>query len=221
MPENDAFYQARQRMVENQIVRRGVSDTRVLEAMRVLPRHLFVEEQYHDEAYDDHPLPIGDGQTISQPYIVALMTSSLDLQGDEKVLEIGTGSGYQAALLGKLAGAVHTVELIPELAEKARAVLKLLGIDNVLVHVGDGSLGWPADAPYDRIITTAAAPQVPDVYLEQLKPGGKLVIPVGARWRQMLELWTLMGEEPVKEEILPVVFVPLLGAKGWQDTANP
>jgi len=152
---------------------------------------------------------------------VALMTSSLDLQGDEKVLEIGTGSGYQAALLGKLAGAVHTVELIPELAEKARAVLKLLGIDNVLVHVGDGSLGWPADAPYDRIITTAAAPQVPDVYLEQLKPGGRLVIPVGSRWRQMLELWTLMGEEPVKEEILPVVFVPLLGAKGWQDTANP
>jgi protein-L-isoaspartate(D-aspartate) O-methyltransferase len=221
MPERDAFYKARQRMVEDQIGRRGVSDARVLEAIRALPRHLFIDPEYHDEAYADHPLPIGDGQTISQPYIVALMTACLGLKGDEKVLEIGTGSGYQAGLLGRLAREVHTVELVSRLAVKARSILEGLGINNVHVHVGDGSLGWPEEAPYDRIITTAAAPRVPDAYLEQLKPDGKMVIPVGARWRQMLELWTRQGDEPVKEEILPVVFVPLLGAEGWQDFGNP
>jgi len=221
MPERDPFYHARQRMVEDQITRRGVSDARVLKAMRALPRHLFVDSEFHDEAYADHPLPIGDGQTISQPYIVALMTASLDLKGDEKVLEIGTGSGYQAALLGRLAREVHTVELVPRLAENARGILEGLRIRNVSVHVGDGSLGWPDEAPFDRIIATAAAPRVPDAYLGQLKPDGKMVIPVGARWRQMLELWTRQGDEPIKEEILPVVFVPLLGAEGWQDLDNP
>jgi len=221
MPERDDFYHARQRMVEDQITRRGVSDARVLKAMRALPRHLFVDSEFHDEAYADHPLPIGDGQTISQPYIVALMTASLDLKGDEKVLEIGTGSGYQAALLGRLAREVHTVELVPRLAENARGILEGLRIRNVSVHVGDGSLGWPDEAPFDRIIATAAAPRVPDAYLGQLKPDGKMVIPVGARWRQMLELWTRQGDEPIKEEILPVVFVPLLGAEGWQDLDNP
>ena len=221
MAERDPFYHNRQRMVDEQIARRGVSDARVLKAMRDLPRHHFVDPELHDEAYADHPLPIGAGQTISQPYIVALMTACLDLMGDEKVLEIGTGSGYQAALLGKLAREVHTVELVPRLAEKARGILEGLGIRNVHVHVGDGSLGWPEEAPYDRIIATAAAPRVPDAYLEQLKEEGKMVIPVGARWRQMLELWTRKGKEGIKEEILPVVFVPLLGAEGWQDLDYP
>ncbi len=221
MAERDPFSHIRQRMVDEQIARRGVSDARVLKAMRDLPRHHFVDPELHDEAYADHPLPIGAGQTISQPYIVALMTACLDLMGDEKVLEIGTGSGYQAALLGKLAREVHTVELVPRLAEKARGILEGLGIRNVHVHVGDGSLGWPEEAPYDRIIATAAAPRVPDAYLEQLKEEGKMVIPVGARWRQMLELWTRKGKEGIKEEILPVVFVPLLGAEGWQDLDYP
>jgi len=220
MPERDRFFHIRQRMVDEQIARRGGSDARVLAAMRDLPRHLFVDPELYDEAYADHPLPIGNGQTISQPYIVGLMSACLDLKGDEKVLEIGTGSGYQAALLGKLSREVHSVELVPRLAEKARGILEGLGIRNVYVHEGDGSLGWPEEAPYDRIIATAAAPRVPDAYLGQLKPGGKMVIPVGARWRQMLELWTRKGEEVVKEEILPVVFVPLLGAEGWQDFGN-
>lgn len=208
-------------MVENQIIRRGVSDERVLDAMRRIPRHLFVGEDLYHEAYDDNPLPIGSGQTISQPYIVALMTSWLDLAGTEKVLEIGTGSGYQAALLAALAGEVHSIERIPRLAEKASMVLEQLGFNNIQIHIGDGSLGWPEEAPYDRIIATAAAPEVPDVYEQQLKPGGKMIIPVGSRWRQMLELWQKSEDGVIKEEVLPVVFVPLLGAKGWQDLETP
>ena len=218
MQQFDEFAQVRLKMVEEQIQRRGVKDVRVLEDMRVLPRHLFVDADLSDEAYADHPLPIGYGQTISQPYIVAFMTASLGLRGQEKVLEIGTGSGYQAALLGRLAKEVHTVERVPQLAERAQIVLERLGIRNVSVHVGDGSLGWPEMSPYECIITTAAAPQVPDVFLEQLAPNGKMIIPVGTRWRQVLELWTRTDQGFEKEEILPVVFVPLLGAKGWQDS---
>jgi len=218
MPEQDTYQEARHRMVADQIIRRGVDDQRVLDAMRKIPRHLFVDETYYKEAYDDHPLPIGHGQTISQPYIVALMTSHLNLKGNEKVLEIGTGSGYQAALLAELAAEVHSIERVPFLAEKARRVLDELGYENVYIHVGDGSLGWPEEAPYQCIITTAAAPDVPDVYVQQLAIGGKIIIPVGSRWRQMLMLWTKLEKGIKKEEVLPVVFVPLLGEKGWQDS---
>ncbi|MDP2965231.1 MAG: protein-L-isoaspartate(D-aspartate) O-methyltransferase [Pelolinea sp.] len=220
MQARDPFSQAREAMVENQIISRGITDARVLAAMRAVPRHEFVPDQFLEEAYDDHPLPVGEGQTISQPYIVALMTSHLELTGKEKVLEIGTGSGYQAAVLSRLAKEVHTVERIPELASKAEATLKQFGYVNVIVHVGDGSLGWPEAAPYDRIIVTAAAPSVPVALTDQLKVGGRLIIPVGERWHQVLEEWkkTVSGLE--KKEVLPVVFVPLLGQKGWQDKDN-
>ena len=204
-------------MVENQIISRGIVDTRVLAAMRAVPRHAFIPEKFLDEAYEDHPLPVGDGQTISQPYIVALMTSHLELTGSEKVLEIGTGSGYQAAILARLAKEVHSIERIPELASKAEATLKRLGFDNVAVHAGDGSLGWPEAAPYDRIIVTAAAPSVPAELTDQLTTGGRLIIPVGERWHQVLEEWRKTPAGLVKKEVLPVVFVPLLGQKGWQD----
>lgn len=220
MVAKDNFQEARQRMVAEQIISRGVNDERVLEAMRTIPRHLFVDEDYFPEAYYDHPLPIGDGQTISQPYIVALMTSCLELKGTEKVLEIGTGSGYQAAILAVVANEVHTVERVPRLAEKARRVLDLLNYKNIQIHVGDGSLGWPECAPYDCIITTAAAPEVPEGLIQQMKIGGRMVIPVGSRWRQMLEVWQKTQQGVKKEEVLPVVFVPLLGAKGWQDSQN-
>ena len=220
MQARDPFSQAREAMVENQIISRGITDARVLAAMRAVPRHEFVPDQFFEEAYDDHPLPVGEGQTISQPYIVALMTSHLELTGKEKVLEIGTGSGYQAAVLSRLAKEVHTVERIPELASKAEATLKQLGYVNVIVHVGDGSLGWPEAAPYDRIIVTAAAPSVPVALTDQLKVGGRLIIPVGERWHQVLEEWkkTVSGLE--KKEVLSVVFVPLLGQKGWQEKDN-
>ena len=204
-------------MVEHQILARGITDARVLAAMRSVPRHAFVPEKYASEAYEDHPLPVGAGQTISQPYIVALMTSRLRLSGKEKVLEIGTGSGYQAAILAQLAGEVHSIERIPELAENAVKTLKALGIKNVFVHSGDGSLGWPEAAPYDRIIVTAAAPAVPEELTEQLKPGGRLVIPVGERWNQMLEEWDRTNDGLEKLDVLPVVFVPLLGKKGWKE----
>lgn len=204
-------------MVEKQIISRGITNARVLAAMRAVPRHAFVPEKYLDEAYEDHPLPVGDGQTISQPYIVALMTSHLELTGSEKILEIGTGSGYQAAILGRLAKEVHTVERIPELALKADAALKRLGFENVVVHVGDGSLGWPGAAPYDRIIVTAAAPSVPAELTDQLKVNGRLIIPVGERWHQVLEEWEKTSAGLIKKEVLSVVFVPLLGQKGWQE----
>ena len=204
-------------MVEKQIISRGITDARVLAAMRAVPRHAFVPDKYLEEAYEDHPLPVGEGQTISQPYIVAFMTSHLELTGSEKVLEIGTGSGYQAAILARLAKEVHSVERIPELASKAEATLKRLGFDNVAVHAGDGSLGWPEAAPYDRIIVTAAAPSVPDALTDQLKAGGRLIIPVGERWHQMLEEWEKTSAGLIKKEVLSVVFVPLLGQKGWQD----
>ncbi len=206
-------------MVDYQIAARGVKDARVLKAFYEVPRHLFVAKGLQNDAYEDHPLPIGLGQTISQPYIVALMTSHLELKGTEKVLEIGTGSGYQAAILAFLAGEVHTVERIKNLAITARKNLEKNNIENVFVHVGDGSLGWPDEAPYDAILVTAASPDVPTALFAQLRIGGKLVIPVGARWRQMLQLWEKKTEKKsAKKEILPVVFVPLKGKFGWQDS---
>ena len=203
----------RKDMVQTQIAKRGIREPRVLEAFRSVPRHDFVSEEYRFAAYDDCPLPIGYGQTISQPYIVALMTSSLRLQGSERVLEIGTGSGYQAAILSALAQEVHTVEVIPELAERSKIVLG--SYENVHCHLGDGSLGWEAAAPYDGILVAAAAPQTPAPLLKQLAEGGRLVIPVGGRSVQKLELWEKHGNDFSTESIVNVAFVPLRGEKGW------
>lgn len=218
MEGKDRFTAARRKMVQTQIENRGVGDRRVLKAMRIIPRHTFVPKELQAEAYQDNPLPIGHGQTISQPYMVGLMSSLLELRGSEKILEIGTGSGYQAAILSTLAAEVHSVEHIPQLAEQARGRLAALHMDNVMIHVGDGSLGWPDAAPYDGILVTAGAPVLPEALPEQLKDGGRLVIPVGERWRQVLQVWTKGAAGLEKEEVLPVVFVPLKGAQGWQDS---
>ena len=215
MERQDPFAQQRRRMVEEQLKARGIRDQRVLDAMLNVPRHLFVRPEDREWAYADGPLPIGFGQTISQPYIVARMTELLGLKGEEKVLEIGTGSGYQAAVLAHLAREVHTVERIPELAEQARERLKRLGLTNVHVHVADGTLGWPAEAPYDAILVTAAAPQIPQPLLEQLAEGGRLVAPVGSRGLQYLERWTQVGDDFLHERFEPVAFVPLVGKYGW------
>ena len=211
----DKFEQLRKQMVQTQIVRRGLRSSRLVTAFEFVPRHLFVPENYQYAAYDDGPLPIGHSQTISQPYIVALMTDLLDLKGDERVLEIGTGSGYQAAILSEMAGEVHSVEFIPDLANKADEKLKELAMDNVHVHVGDGSQGWPESAPYAGILVTAAAPEVPKQLLEQLEDGGKLVIPVGGRGIQNLEVWQKLESELTQKTITAVAFVPLRGKQGW------
>jgi protein-L-isoaspartate(D-aspartate) O-methyltransferase len=204
------------RMVEDQIARRGIRDSRVLEVFRTVPRHRFVPDEYQSSAYDDCPLPIGFGQTISQPYIVALMTSSLALEGTERVLEIGTGSGYQAAILASLACEVHTVEFIPELAEQAGKMLS--AYENVHPHVGDGSLGWIDSAPYDCILVSAAAPQTPKPLLEQLADEGRMILPVGGRGMQKLELWKKKAGEYQVDDTVNVAFVPLRGEKGWDRT---
>jgi len=217
MMDEDSFLKARQNMVDSQINQRGIHDGRVLKAFRKIPRHLFVPEKYISQAYSDHPLPIGNGQTISQPYIVALMTAHLDLNGEEKVLEIGTGSGYQTAVLAFLTKEVHSIEVIPELSDFANKNLQHLNFKNVHLHVGDGSLGNTAHAPFDRIIITAAAPDIPELIVEQLNSPGRLVAPVGGRWRQTLEVWKKDGKGIEIEKILPVVFVPLRGEHGWQE----
>jgi protein-L-isoaspartate(D-aspartate) O-methyltransferase len=185
--------------------------------MLKVPRHRFVPAEHRHLAYVDGPLPIGSGQTISQPYIVALMTQLLLLTGEEKVLEVGTGSGYQAAILAELAREVHTMERHSELAERAQSILQELGYQNISVHMGDGSLGLAEFAPYQAIIVTAAAPKPPPALLEQLDEGGRLVIPVGGQWGQMLERWTRRGGRYEHEEFVPVAFVPLRGEAGWRE----
>jgi len=205
----------RERMVEAQIARRGIRDERVLSVMRSVPRHLFIPEDARGYAYTDGPIRIGSGQTISQPYIVALMTELLDVRPDHKVLDVGTGSGYQAAILSKLAAEVHTIERHPELAESAKKKLASLGYENVKVHIGDGTQGYAPCAPYDRILVAAAAPAVPQPLLVQLAEGGRLVIPVGSRFSQRLEVWDRVGDDYQKESDIPVVFVPLIGKDGW------
>ena len=204
-------------MVEEQLLRRDISDERVLSAMRGVERHLFVPLEHRHLAYADGPLPIGLGQTISQPYIVALMTQLLHLKGTEIVLEVGTGSGYQAAVLAFLARQVHTIERHAELAMDARRLFTDLGIDNIQVHIGDGSLGLQDNAPYDGILVTAAAPHVPKPLYEQLNDPGRLVIPVGSRYGQYLECWKREGQDYIKESITPVAFVPLIGVHGWEE----
>ena len=202
-------------MVKTQIMRRGLHEPRLLAAFESVPRHHFVPQEYRYAAYDDSPLPIGFSQTISQPYIVALMTNILGLRGNERVLEIGTGSGYQAAILGMMADEVHTVEFIPELATQADKLLKNLGMDNVHVHIGDGSLGWPDSAPYAGILVAAAAPQAPKALLEQLEDSGRLVLPVGGRGMQNLEIWERDGDNFNSKTETVVAFVPLRGEQGW------
>jgi protein-L-isoaspartate(D-aspartate) O-methyltransferase len=217
MMEDNEFKLERQQMVEQQLLGRDIRDERVLDAMRRVPRHLFVPPEHQHLAYRDGPLPIGQEQTISQPYIVALMTQMLALEGDEKVLEIGTGSGYQAAILSQIAREVHTVERHGALARQAQACINALDIKNITVHVGDGTRGWPENAPFNAIITTAAAPKVPKPLLNQLADGGRLVIPVGSRLGQFLEKWHREGDDFHQEKSVAVAFVPLLGEFGWRD----
>jgi protein-L-isoaspartate(D-aspartate) O-methyltransferase len=211
--ESDRYVQARERMVRSQIAARGVKDSRVLAAMDSVPRHMFVPDQHLDRAYEDHPLPIGLGQTISQPYIVAFMTELLELGPDDRVFELGTGSGYQAAVASRVAGAVYTVEIYEALADAAARKLDSLGYSNVHVRNGDGYFGWDEAAPFDAIIVTAAADHIPPPLIEQLKPGGRLIIPLGNPFTvQQLVLVTRDSEGQVTERpIIPVRFVPLLG----------
>jgi protein-L-isoaspartate(D-aspartate) O-methyltransferase len=205
----------REHMVESQLVQRGIKDKRVLDAMRQVPRHLFVPKDARDLAYCDGPLPIGQGQTISQPYIVALMTELLGLKGQEKVLELGTGSGYQAAILSRLVRQVYSVERHAALAEQAGQILSQLGYDNVAIKVGDGTLGWPEHSPYEAIIVTAAAPDVPQPLTDQLADGGRLVAPVGSRWSQVLVRVKRQDKTLTREHLTTVAFVPLVGKYGW------
>jgi len=202
-------------MVMGQIAARGITSQRVLDAFLEVPRHLFVPPNQRLYAYQDGPLPIGLGQTISQPYIVAYMTDKLCLTGDETLLEIGTGSGYQAAILGALALKVHTIERHPRLAESAGQLLKDLGYDNIIIHEGDGTYGLPEHAPYQGIMVTAAAPEVPQPLLDQLDEGGRLVIPVGGRGGQLLRLYRREEGEIIHEDLAPVAFVLLIGDHGW------
>ncbi len=207
----------RAQMVSQQLVARGLRDRRVLHAMRTVPRHRFVPLSLRVLAYADCALPIGHEQTISQPYVVACMTAALGLNGDERVLEVGTGSGYQAAILSQLAREVFTIERIPELAEQAKTRLHALGYTSIQVKTGDGSLGWPEMAPFDAILVTAAAPSVPQPLLDQLAVGGRLVVPVGDEWGQSVMRVYRREGEVVYEKLEQVVFVPLIGEYGWDE----
>lgn len=215
----DRYRKPRLRMVETQIRARGIRDERVLMAMEAIPRHLFIDEGLIEQAYSDSPLPIGEHQTISQPYIVALMTEALELKGRERVLEIGTGSGYQTAVLASLADRVFSVERIASLATGARRILDKLNFYNVAIRVGDGSYGWSDEAPFDAIITTAASPDVPPYLLDQLVPGGRMVVPAGGRDVQTLYKLTRSKENPgeiIKEDLGGCRFVSLIGESGWK-----
>ncbi len=211
-----SFEELRKRMVEGQLRARGITDERVLRAFLEVPREEFVPDEQKEHAYEDKPLPIGFGQTISQPYMAAVMTALLHPEREGKVLEVGTGSGYQAAILSKLAGEVVSVEIIPELARRARETLKKLGVKNCEVVVGDGSAGYPAEAPYDAIIVTAGAPSIPEELLRQLRNNGCLVAPVGDLFGQVLVRITRKKNSFRREEFFPCAFVPLRGVKGWK-----
>jgi len=206
---------ARKKMVEEQIAARGVKDRRVLEAMARIPRHLFVPREKQAEAYDDAPLHIGQGQTISQPYMVAIMTEHLELTGSEKTLEIGTGSGYQAAMLAELSAWLYTVERLPELLERAKSILSELGYRNISYKVHNGTLGWDEEKPYDAVMVTAGAPRVPQPLVDQLGEGGRLLIPVGDQYGQVLTRIRKIGGRIIKESLEGCRFVPLQGEYGW------
>ncbi|MBI1987718.1 MAG: protein-L-isoaspartate(D-aspartate) O-methyltransferase [Nitrospinae bacterium] len=213
----DPFLEDRIRMVRLQLQERGIKDSRVLNAMEEVPRHCFVPPDYRHAAYQDSPLPIGEGQTISQPYMVALMTQALQPQPWEKVLEIGTGSGYQAAILSRLAYRIYTVERFPPLAQRAQETLRELGFNNVEVIIANGSLGLPQKAPFDGILVTAGAPRVPLQLLDQLAEGGRLVIPIGDRCNQTLLQIVRQQGRFVRHELVDCVFVPLIGLEAWAD----
>lgn len=207
----------RERMVREQLMPRGIKNQKVLDAFRKVERHKFIPENLRNSAYADFPVPIGEGQTISQPYIVALMTECLNLNGQDKVLEIGTGSGYQAAILAELAGEVYTIERFETLAKRAEAILNELGYTNIKIKVGDGTLGWEEAAPFDKIIITAASPQIPLPLTEQLRENGKLILPLGESFSQVL---TLVEKKKGKLEFMDIcgcVFVPLVGKHGWSN----
>lgn len=213
---NDHFRIARERMVTTQIAARGINDKRLLEAMKKVPRHLFVDEALWDQAYSDFPLPIGHGQTISQPYIVARMTEELSLKGHEKVLEVGTGSGYQTAILAELAKNVFSVERISALLPRARKVLDQLGYHNVMIKLDDGTWGWKEHAPYDAIIVTAGSPVIPEPLIEQLADPGIMIVPVGDEYSQTLTRITKKDGKITKEFMEGVRFVKLIGDHGWR-----
>lgn len=210
------YQKLRDLMVDSQLIPRGIKAPRVLDAMRRVPRHIFAGGQNLAAAYDDMALSIGEGQTISQPYMVAVMTELLELKGSEKVLEIGTGSGYQGAVLAELAREVYTIERIGALADRAALQYRTLGYDNIHIRTGDGTLGWPEEAPFDRIIITAASPEIPEPLMEQLAINGVLVIPVGSRYSQQLLKITKTGQGLKEEHHTPCVFVPLIGKHGWR-----
>jgi len=211
------FEKERLRMVEEQIEARGIRDERVLTAMRKVPRHEFLPEAIRGMAYQDSALPVGEAQTISQPYMVGLMTELLDLKGTERVLEIGTGSGYQAAVLAELCDKVYTVERIKVLADRARLNFDRLGYQGVAIKVYDGTYGWREMAPFDAILVTAGSPDIPAPLVEQLKEGGRMVIPVGERFGQTLLKIVKTPQGPVTERSIPCVFVPLIGNHGWKE----
>lgn len=215
----DRYVKQRKKMVDSQIKARGIVDQRVLKVMETIPRHFFVDEALRDQAYNDNPLPIDERQTISQPYIVALMTEALNLNGNEKVLELGTGSGYQTAILAELAERVFSVERIASLASGARKILDALSYYNVAIRVGDGTYGWKEESPFDAIIATAGAPDIPKTLIEQLSVGGRLVIPVGGRHSQALIKLTRLSKDisdVKKEDLGGCRFVDLIGDHGWE-----
>ncbi len=211
------FQELRDLMVDSQLIPRGINDNRVLAAMRRVPRHLFIDESQWYRAYDDMALPVGEGQTISQPYMVAIMTQLLDLSGKENVLELGTGSGYQAAVLAELSGEVYTIERFQSLSDHAREVIRNIGYENIHLRVGDGTLGWPEASPFDRILITAGAPEIPQPLIEQLSEGGIVLAPVGDRFSQQLIKVTKRKGVLSKEYHTPCVFVPLVGKYGWRE----
>lgn len=205
----------RKRMVEEQLIPRGIKDKKVLDAFYKVPRHRFISEELRDNAYADYPIPIGEGQTISQPYIVALMTECLDLSGREKVLEIGTGSGYQAAILAELTEKVYSIERFESLAKRAGSILNELGYKNIQIKIGDGTLGWPEESSFERIIITAASPRIPLPLTEQLSENGKLVIPLGEGFGQVLTVVEKKDNRLQYREVCGCVFVPLVGKYGY------
>lgn len=210
----DSYQKQRENMVRYQIEERGVRNTKVLKAMRKVERHFFVPEAVRSYAYEDRPLPIGYGQTISQPYIVAYMTEILDLDRQEKVLEIGTGSGYQAAILAEICDSVYTIEVVPELGNKAKNILKFLGYDEVKIKIGDGYQGWEEYAPFDAIIVTCAPTHIPEKLKEQLREGGRMIIPVGERYIQQLVFLEKKNGKLKQKNVLPVLFVPMVDEEG-------
>jgi len=206
-------------MVETQIISRGVKNKEVIRAMLKVPRHRFVPEEFIEKAYDDMALPIGEGQTISQPYMVAVMTELLEPEYKNKVLEIGTGSGYQAAVLAEIVKEVYTVERLASLSERAKQRVRELGYENIFFKVGDGTLGWPEESPFDRIIITAGAPEIPDTLISQLAEDGIIVAPVGSRYSQVLIKGVKKKGSLVTISSVPCVFVPLVGEKGWKENS--